>query len=309
MTLHYQPSNIQELCQASMQFVMQMAMQKNIQMKLHCTPLIQSVALDERRIRQVLINLLSNAVKFTPEGGKITIDVSVEEEYSCNESKPKYWLCLAVIDTGIGISDDELNKLFQPFIQVNNSLNRQYDGTGLGLALVKRIVRLHGGYINVSSKVGSGSKFEIKLPYTIISLNPNISYQGESTDRISEIEKFTKLPTILLLENKVRDSFTIISYLESRQYQVVTPSDNQQVIDIIKSIHLDLVIINLGMQDIDGLEMIKQIRLSNSSDIPIIVLSSPSDREKYLAQGANECVIKPFKLRDLFQTIHTLLEN
>ena len=186
MTLHCQPSNIQELCQTSMRFVMQMAMRKNLQLDLNCSPLIREVILDERRIRQVLINLLSNAVKFTPDGGKIIIDVSIEEDHSCDISKPNYWLCLVVIDTGIGISDDELNNLFQPFIQVDNSLNRQYDGTGLGLAIVKRIVELHGGYISVSSEIGSGSQFKILIPYTITSLNPEISFREVSTDRILE---------------------------------------------------------------------------------------------------------------------------
>jgi len=190
MALHCQASNIQQLCQAGIKFVMQMAMQKNLQLELNCPPLIQEVILDERRIRQVIINLLSNAVKFTPEGGKITIDVSIEEDHSCDTSESKYWLYLVVSDTGIGISDEDLNKLFQPFIQVNNSLNRQYDGTGLGLALVKRIIELHGGYISVSSEVGLGSQFKVNLPYTNSSLNSKISSLEISKDRILETEKY-----------------------------------------------------------------------------------------------------------------------
>jgi len=309
MTLHCQASNIQQLCQSSIKFVMQMAIQKNLQIELNCSPLIREVMLDERRIRQVLINLLSNAVKFTPEGGKITIEVSIEEDHSCDTSESKYWLCLVVSDTGIGISDEDLNKLFQPFIQVNNSLNRQYDGTGLGLALVKRIIELHGGYISVSSKVALGSQFKVKLPYTTSSLNSKVSFLEISTDRILEIDKFSKTPTILLLETKTPDSFSIASYLESRQYKVVTPSDDQQVMDIMTSLHPDLVIINLEIQNIDGLEIIKQIRLNNYLDIPIVALSNSSDCQKYLAQGANECLVKPFKLQDLFQIIQSLLEN
>jgi len=310
MTLQYQPSNIQEICQASMQFVMQMAMQKKIQLKLQCVSCIQTVLLDERRIRQVLINLLSNAVKFTPKEGKITVDISIEEEYICDESELKYWLCLNVIDTGIGISNDELNKLFQPFIQVNNSLNRQYDGTGLGLALVKRIVELHGGYVSVLSEVGTGSQFKVKLPYTTISQNPKNLLLDVSSDESLSIDEFIEPPIILLLEQKTRDSFTVASYLEARQYKVIIYSDDhQQVMNIISCICPDVVIINLEIQDINVLEIIKKTRLEGYSDIPIIALSSPSDREKYLDQGVDRCLVKPFKLKTLFQAIQSLLEK
>ena len=116
--------------------------------------------LDERRIRQVLINLLNNAVKFTPEGGTITLDVS----HVATTAEISY-LRFAVIDTGIGISAENIQKLFQPFIQIDSALNRQYVGTGLGLALVKRIVELHGGKVGLTSEVGVGSCFSVEIPF------------------------------------------------------------------------------------------------------------------------------------------------
>ncbi|MEA5489600.1 HAMP domain-containing sensor histidine kinase, partial [Pseudanabaena sp. CCNP1317] len=145
MTLDCQSSNIKDICQSSMMFVRQMAIQKNLQLDLRGAPSELETSLDERRIRQVLINLLSNAIKFTPSGGKITLEYALSIS---NENSPQAWVSLAVIDTGIGITSDNLQKLFQPFIQIDSPLNRQYDGTGLGLALVKKIVELHGGYVS-----------------------------------------------------------------------------------------------------------------------------------------------------------------
>ena len=140
VTLDYASSNISQLSQASLVFVKQQARQKNINLNIKLAPVLPELMVDERRIRQVLINLLNNAVKFTPEGGSITLEVSLNEAIASCEKDITHWVKFEVIDTGIGISPENLKTLFQPFIQVDSALNRQYDGTGLGLALVKRIV-------------------------------------------------------------------------------------------------------------------------------------------------------------------------
>jgi signal transduction histidine kinase len=156
LKLYYQPTTISQLCQFSMSFVQAQAAKKNLQLQIEIPPTLPNWMLDERRIRQALINLLNNAVKFTPAGGSITLAVTLQ---------PPDRLRFAVIDTGIGIAPDDLNILFQPFIQVDTALTRQYEGTGLGLSLVQRIVELHGGSVGVSSQVGVGSQFTIDLPY------------------------------------------------------------------------------------------------------------------------------------------------
>ncbi|MGB8688407.1 MAG: PAS domain S-box protein, partial [Microcoleus sp.] len=135
--------SVNHLCQSSLAFIKQQAMQKRIQLTIEQPPNLPDLFIDERRIRQVLINLLNNAVKFTPDGGRITLEVSrqlvLTDSYS-TDNLPQNYLRIAVIDTGIGIAPENINKLFQPFIQIDSALNRQYTGTGLGLSLVKRIV-------------------------------------------------------------------------------------------------------------------------------------------------------------------------
>lgn len=157
--------SVRYLCESSLSFVNYQAAQKNIQLNLVIDPSVPTaIRIDERRMRQMLINLLSNAVKFTPKNGKVALEVkSVKLEHS--EENPKNELYFSVSDTGIGISLEDINRLFQPFIQIDSSLSRQYAGTGLGLNLVKKLAELHGGQVSVKSKVGEGSCFTIVMPY------------------------------------------------------------------------------------------------------------------------------------------------
>ncbi|WP_088893512.1 ATP-binding protein [Leptolyngbya ohadii] len=147
---------VQNLCQHSLSFVKQIAQKKLVELNTIIPADVGDIEVDELRIRQALINLLSNAVKFTPEGGKVTLAVERDRTQRRIE--------FSVTDTGIGIAAEHLPKLFQSFMQIDSSLNRQYGGTGLGLALIRRIVELHGGEVAVESVLGEGSCFRITLP-------------------------------------------------------------------------------------------------------------------------------------------------
>lgn len=172
--------SIKQLCESSLLFVKQQAVQKNIHLLSEIPDEISPIIADERRLQQVLINLLNNAVKFTPEGGRVSLSVTVsypEDRHDdatiptalISHSLPL--LLLHVIDTGIGLAPKDINRLFQPFVQIDSSLNRQYTGTGLGLALVKQIVELHHGGVSVASTLDRGSRFTVVLPYPLIPAN------------------------------------------------------------------------------------------------------------------------------------------
>ncbi len=158
-----------ELCKSSLMLVKQQAFDKQIQIDTYLPDDLEPISIDERRMRQVLINLLNNAVKFTPTGGTVTLTVKIEP-IEISAQTAGYAICFAVSDTGIGISSADLTKLFQPFIQIDSSLSRKYEGTGLGLVLVKQIVELHGGDVTIDSEVGRGSCFTAIIPQTHLNL-------------------------------------------------------------------------------------------------------------------------------------------
>ncbi len=147
-TLKLTDVSIQSLCQNSLLFIKELAYKRQIQLKIQLPEQLRplNIRVDDRRFRQVSIDLLSNAIKFTPERGSVTLDVRIvngepEDLNSLPIPRPK--IVFSVIDTGIGIAAENMGKLFQSFVQIDSSLDRQYAGTGLGLSLVKRIIEMH----------------------------------------------------------------------------------------------------------------------------------------------------------------------
>lgn len=171
--LNLQPVSIRDLCEQCLKMIQPGAEKKHLSLSMEIDPHLNQVPLDERRVRQMVINLLSNAVKFTPEGGHVKLSVAVKygkqlaqdirpDRSPVNDSTP--YLCLEVIDSGIGIPKERWHLLFRPFQQVDSSLTRKHEGTGLGLALTKSLAELHGGTISFQSTAGQGSIFRIWLP-------------------------------------------------------------------------------------------------------------------------------------------------
>lgn len=181
--LNLQPISIQDLCQQCLRMVQPGAEKKRLGLSIDVDVALERVPLDERRVRQMVINLLSNAVKFTPEGGQVKlagrigqgeqIEQDIRPDRSpINPDTP--YLCLEVIDSGIGIPPERWHLLFRPFQQIDSSSTRKHEGTGLGLALTKRLAELHGGTISFRSTPGEGSTFRIWLPA------PDVATQGEN---------------------------------------------------------------------------------------------------------------------------------
>ena len=155
MTLDLEKTDIPLLFERSLSIVKERALIHNIKLNLDTKEDVRQIYVDTRKLKQVIYNLLSNAVKFTPDGGRIYVKVK----------RVSNLLEFSVADTGIGISKKNIIRLFQPFVQLESSLNRKHEGTGLGLSLVKRIVELHGGSVKVKSELGKGSCFTVRIPY------------------------------------------------------------------------------------------------------------------------------------------------
>jgi PAS domain S-box-containing protein len=313
-------TSVNHLCQSSLTFIRQQAMQKRIQIHTKIQTNLPGILVDERRIRQVLINLLSNAVKFTSAEGSITLEVSrlrsiasFQEE---NKEETKEYLKIEVIDTGIGIAAENIQKLFKPFVQIDGALNRQYEGTGLGLSLVKQMVELHGGKVGLTSELGVGSRFTIELPYNTDVEFAHEVFDSDQTDASSQLEDSNtsrlQNPLILIAEDNEANIMTISSYLSAKGYRIVLAKNGEEAIEIALSVSPDLILMDVQMPLMDGLEATKRIRqITSLVNVPIIALTAfamAGDRDRCLAAGANEYIAKPVKLNQLANTIQQFLE-
>ena len=304
------PTAIVPLCQSSLAFVSQQAITKHIQIKTKWQNNLPDVLVDERRMRQVLINLLNNAVKFTADGGQITLEVNLTSQEDPLLGMRNY-LQIAIADTGIGISPENIPKLFQPFIQIDSALNRKYQGTGLGLALVKRIVEVHGGTVGLISEVGVGSCFTIVIPCADVifpspELEPPIDLSLEPSQA-----KHDNYFSILLAEDNETNIEMLSPYLEAKGYHLLFAKNGLEAIALAKSHQPDLILMDVQMPIMDGLEATRQIRLDpNLVNIPIIALTALAmvgDRDRCIAAGANDYCSKPIRLKELTQMMENLL--
>jgi PAS domain S-box-containing protein len=176
LELEIAPVPVETLCQASLQAITQQARKKHLKISLMVDKNVMTIQADESRLKQVLLNLLGNAVKFTHKSGEVGLEVQGDTEQRI--------VRFTVWDTGIGIAEEDKERLFQPFVQLDSSLSREYTGAGLGLSMVCHIVNMHGGSISVESEVGKGSRFTVSLPWktTDASTTHIEDYQPQSAD-------------------------------------------------------------------------------------------------------------------------------
>ena len=322
MELDIAPVSVKNLCDSSLVFVKQIAFHKSIQVFSNIPPQINKIDVEERRIKHVLINLLTNAVKFTPNEGQVNLLVAVGsgDTWQGKATIPQQLrdmnsptIVFQVVDTGIGIAAKDLKRLFQPFVQVDSALNRQYEGTGLGLALVKQIVELHGGQVMVESELGKGSRFTVALPHAMSQSHAPESAPIATTPLpiVVNSENATA-PLILVAEDNDANIQTFISYLTAIDYRVIVAKNGIEVVSMAKANPPDIILMDIQMPIVDGFEATKQIRrdpnLINTPIIALTALAMEGDRERCLAAGMNEYMSKPIKFKQLVLKITELLQ-
>lgn len=305
------PTAIAELCTTSLAFVKQFAHQKNIALTCHIPEQLPAIVLDERRMRQVLINLLNNAVKFTPEGGQVTLVVTQDVAPTAAQTK----LRIEVQDTGIGIAPADVNKLFEPFMQIDSALNRRYQGTGLGLSLVKKIVELHDGSVGVISQPQQGSCFFVTLPYRVNDFHPLAALPHDDSS-VHQRPIPSPLPRLLLLQGQMAQAHTLVSYLQAKGYPLDWVTDFPTAIAHAQAMPPDIIIVDSDtFSHGQGWDLTSLRCPPNRPEIPMIALADqpdPPDSENGDRPSSDHFdgwVTKPIRLNRLVATIQQLSQR
>ena len=302
--------SVDDVCQSSFRMVKQIATSKHQNLLLSVNPPGMAIFADPRRIKQILVNLLGNAVKFTPENGELGLEVTGNEKDDL--------ITFTVWDQGIGISEEDIEKLFKPFVQLDSSLSRTYAGTGLGLSLAQRLAYMHGGEIKVTSKVNVGSRFSVSIPWqkartiAVSQSATEINQTDTNKRRLEGFQAFSKL--ILLVEDNLINNDMLADFLRFNGYRVIPAYDGKRGMELITTMQPHLVLMDIQMPGITGLEAIKAIRAmqGNISKIPIFALTAlamPEDRQLCFEAGANEYMSKPVNLNELISLLNKYLER
>jgi signal transduction histidine kinase/DNA-binding NarL/FixJ family response regulator len=323
--------DVKSACQSTLRLVSELAIQKGIELAFAFDSNVQSVAADGRRLKQMLVNLLSNAIKFTPEQGKIGLEV---------RGKPHDNLVqFTVWDTGIGIAPADLKRLFQPFVQLEGYQSHHFGGTGLGLFLVYRMAELHGGSVTVNSEPGSGSRFTISLPWhhhhltstpdalptrstanghkgveegLEIGAIPHASHNLHHNDKTSAAPS-GNVPTILIADDNETNLSVLSDFLHEWNCRLLFARTGAEALHRCKTETPNLVLMDIQMPGMHGFDVIRALRsdpeLCHTPIIALTALTMPGDRERCFAVGADDYLSKPIHVERLTLLLNTYLRN
>ena len=295
------PVDVAALAEFSLQLIADAAQAKQIIVKSDIDPVLTQIIGDERRLRQILVNLLANAVKFTPAGG--SVGVCVRGDAAGGRAEFTIW------DTGIGIAAADIGRLFQPFVQLDSGLAREYSGVGLGLALVARLVTLHDGSVRVESEPGQGSRFTIVLPWTppAPSVGPADPALAAPAARSAPAPRDHSPFRIALIDDNAEALELVHYYLTMHGYEVLVGRTGREALQLVEEARPDMVLIDIQMPELDGLAAIRLLRqMDGLGELPIIALTALAmvgDRERCLAAGASDYLSKPIALRELLAAV------
>lgn len=293
------------------------ALQKNIQLKINNKVKPVEYLFDAGKWERIISNLLSNAVKFTTAGGSVDVDLFE------NITTGKHFITLAVKDTGTGIAPEKLSHIFDRFYQADTSATRQYEGTGIGLALVKEFVDLMNGTIDVQSKPGEGTTFRLNIPVDVAedtAVEALIIPQKTNRQSWDAIRTLTEeniavpaeAPLILIAEDNPDLNEFIADSLQ-KNYRVITAVNGTDAWALCKTEIPDIVLSDVMMPGMDGNELCAAIKsdplTAHIAVVMLTVKSAPTSIIEGLSKGADDYISKPFKVDELLLRIHNLLER
>jgi CheY-like chemotaxis protein len=299
----------------SLSIIREKAAARNIRLTLEAPDELGAIRSDARKVKQIVYNLLSNAVKFTSERGEVTLratrvpraevgqlsDISMGRTFPLADNEFTEFLKITVTDTGMGISPEGLELLYKPFSQVDSGLSRKFEGTGLGLAMVKLLADLHGGSVAVESEVGKGSSFTVWLPFR--------AAEGMLLTPTKPAPALPPEPvpgslTALVVEDDFKSADLIRLQLEAEGFVVLHAATAETALVLAARQPVALITLDIMLPNMDGWEFLSRIKQTPAlKHIPVVIISIVADPEKGYALGAAGVMQKPISRQELYDSL------
>jgi PAS domain S-box-containing protein len=323
MLLDLDAVEVSSLFVNSLTIVREKAAARRIRLVLEAETGLGSMLVDARKVKQIVYNLLSNAVKFTGDGGLVTLRAAKVERSRVGQldGKPGRsfppsdnafadFLEISVTDSGIGIAAEDLAHLFKPFSQVDSGLARKFEGTGLGLAMVKLLADLHGGSVAVESEVGAGSRFTVWLPLRQLDRPaPVLPDQGEpdQAEPVRTVRRATDARTALVVDDDLTSADLIRIQLEAEGFTVLHALSGESALRLAARQPLALITLDIALPKMDGWDFLTRIKkVPALRHVPVVIISIMADFTKGFALGAAAVMQKPVTRKELYDSLAQL---
>ena len=290
MEVHQSPFEVEQAIHEAAAMLHPQAIKAGLDLDVLSVDESAVATLDAGLFRQVLVNLLSNAVKFTPSGGRVEIGARRDGDD----------LLVHVSDSGVGIPQEHVERIFNEFYQVDGSYSRQFEGTGLGLALVRRMVQIQSGEIWAESTLGQGSRFSIRFKDCMQECVTDAPCLVEQDDVAVPAPADGCQPSVLIVEDNPTNRKLARNVLLNCGYEVLEAESGEEALDLLSSRQPDLVLMDIQLPGMDGLETTRQMRQNpKTADLPVVALTAhnqASDESRARAAGCDGYMTKPIRL-------------
>ncbi len=314
MTLDTHEVELSELLKEVAATIEPLAAKKNNRLFIHASKAPKKLFSDSVKIKQCLLNLLSNACKFTENGTvSLSVDSFLRDENDCER------ISFTVVDSGIGMTREQLGTLFEAFVQADASTTRKYGGTGLGLVITRKLAQLLGGDVSVSSEPGKGSTFRIEIPVNVMSTaaserTPQAPHCVKTVeDRsvgASKAAETTELPLVLVIDDEPSAVELMERMLIASGYAVATASDGHEGLRLAREANPVAIVLDINMPEMSGWDVLKTLTADpQTRDIPVFIVTINDDRQRGLELGASEYLLKPVKRDKLLSLLSIYVKS
>jgi two-component system, NtrC family, sensor kinase len=298
MELHVEAFSIAPLIDDVVKTIETLAAKNDNRVVVRCSPAMKTMQADQIRVRQALLNLVSNANKFTSQG---TITIAAEQQ----EENDREWITITVADTGIGMTGEQMGRLFQEFSQADSSTTRKYGGTGLGLAISRHFCRMMGGDITVESKPGAGSTFTIRLPRMVQGGHATVT-EADSEPALPIAEPAER-PLILVVDDDATVRELVVRYLERAGFSAATANDGREGLRLARELRPAAMTLDIMMPDLDGWTVLAAIKGDPSlASIPVVLMTIVDQKTRGYALGAADYLVKPVDRTTLIAALRNI---